>query len=113
VVLIFGTLFGQGRLLEPFDLVEVLREAVLPVLLVQLPLHFNLTESAISVSFSSPVLVADTADARRHESQESGSNNGIAFATPARAAPCAVVARPRSARVPRPAAAAATASASA
>ena len=44
VVLIFGTLFGQGRLLEPFDFVEVLREAVLPVFLIQLPLHFNLTE---------------------------------------------------------------------
>ena len=44
VVFVFGTLFGQGRFLEPFDLVEVLGEAVLAVLLVFLPLHLNLTE---------------------------------------------------------------------
>ena len=44
VVFVFGTLFGQGRLLEPFDLIEVLGEAVLAVLLVLLPLHLNLTE---------------------------------------------------------------------
>ena len=44
VVFVFGTLFGQGRLLKPFDLVEVLGETVLAVLLVFLPLHLNLTE---------------------------------------------------------------------
>lgn len=93
MVFVFGTLFGQGRFLEPFDLVEVLGEAVLAVLLVLLPLHLNLTEPAVCVGFSSPVLVADAADARRHESQKSSANNGISFATPACAAACAVVAR--------------------
>ena len=39
VVFVFGTLFGQRSLLEPFDLVQVLCEAVLAVLLVILPLH--------------------------------------------------------------------------
>ena len=39
MVFVFGTLFGQRSLLEPFDLVQVLCEAVLAVLLVNLPLH--------------------------------------------------------------------------
>ena len=44
MVFVFGTLFGQRSLLEPFDLVQVLCEAVLAVLLVNLPLHLQLTE---------------------------------------------------------------------
>ena len=67
------------------------------------------------VGFSSPVLVADAADARRHESQKSSANNGISFATPACAAACAVVARSWSAAVcgpPATATAASTASTS-
>ena len=66
----------------------------------------------MGVSFSSPVLVADAADARRHESQESSSNNRISLAAPACAAASAVVARPRSAGVCWPSATATTASAS-
>jgi len=66
MVLILWTLLGQRGLLEPFDLVDVLRETVLAMFFVHFPLHLNLAEPAMCVSPSAPVLVADAAHERRH-----------------------------------------------
>ena len=48
MVLILWTLLGQRRLLEAFDLVEILREAVLAMFFVHFPLHLNLAEPGIA-----------------------------------------------------------------
>ena len=56
VIFIFRTLFGQGSLLEAFDLVDVLSEAVLAVLLVFLPLHLLLTEPKVTEIFKGRIL---------------------------------------------------------
>ena len=48
VVFIFWTLLGQRGLLEAFDLVEILREAVLAMFFVHFPLHLNLAEPGIA-----------------------------------------------------------------
>ena len=48
MVFIFWTLLWQRSLLEAFDLVEILREAVLAMFLVHFPLHLNLTEPGIA-----------------------------------------------------------------
>ena len=48
MVFIFWTLLGQRSLLEAFDLVDVLREAVLAMFFVHFPLHLNLAEPGIA-----------------------------------------------------------------
>lgn len=64
MVFILWTLLGQRGLLEAFDLVEILCEAVLAMFFVHFPLHLNLAEPAMCVSPSSPVLVADATHER-------------------------------------------------
>ena len=48
VVFILWTLLGQRGLLEPFDLVDVLRKAVLAMFFVHFPLHLNLAEPGMA-----------------------------------------------------------------
>ena len=48
VVFILWTLLGQRGLLEAFDLVEILREAVLAMFFVHFPLHLNLAEPGMA-----------------------------------------------------------------
>ena len=48
MVFILWTLLGQRSLLEAFDLVDVLREAVLAMFFVHFPLHLNLAEPGIA-----------------------------------------------------------------
>ena len=48
MVLILWTLLGQRSLLEAFDLVDVLREAVLAMFFVHFPLHLNLAEPGMA-----------------------------------------------------------------
>ena len=48
MVFILWTLLGQRGLLEAFDLVDVLREAVLAMFFVHFPLHLNLAEPGIA-----------------------------------------------------------------
>ena len=60
VVFILWTLLGQRRLLEAFDLVDVLCEAVLAMFFVHFPLHLNLTEPGIAeyrvISLTGPLV---------------------------------------------------------
>ena len=48
MVFILWTLLGQRSLLEAFDLVDVLREAVLAMFFVHFPLHLNLAEPGMA-----------------------------------------------------------------
>ena len=48
MVFILWTLLGQRGLLEAFDLVEILCEAVLAMFFVHFPLHLNLAEPGIA-----------------------------------------------------------------
>ena len=48
MVFILWTLLGQRSLLEAFDLVDILREAVLAMFFVHFPLHLNLAEPGIA-----------------------------------------------------------------
>jgi len=92
VVLILWTLLGQRSLLEAFDLVDVLREAVLAMFFVHFPLHLNLAEPAMCVSPSAPVLVADATHERRHQGEESSAPQAPSSSR-ACAVPSAVAAR--------------------